>query len=83
MRDKIGTDLVRPGATRFVTSFLTLISLHKHREALKGLFVSEEWNGNKLAKTDAGAEVHGTVLSVEFWNKLKTALELQPPPYCA
>jgi hypothetical protein len=31
MRDKIGVDLVRPGFTQFVTSFLTLKSLHKHR----------------------------------------------------
>jgi hypothetical protein len=51
MRDKIGAGLMSPGATRFATSFLTLKSLHKHRDALKGLFLSEEWNGNKLAKT--------------------------------
>jgi hypothetical protein len=56
MKDKIGADPVRPGATRFATSFLTLKSLHKHREALKGLFLSEEWNGNKLAKTAAGGQ---------------------------
>ncbi|XP_066385285.1 uncharacterized protein [Miscanthus floridulus] len=54
MREKTGADLVRPAATRFATSFLTLKSLHKHRDALKALFVSEEWLGNKLAKTAAG-----------------------------
>jgi len=47
MREKTGADLVRPAATRFATSFLTLKSLHKHRDALKALFVSEEWLGNK------------------------------------
>jgi hypothetical protein len=84
MRDKIGADLVRPGATRFDTSFLTLKSLHKHREALKGLFLSEEWNENKLAKTAAGAEVHANLLSVEFWNKVEDCLRASvPPPYCA
>nr|XP_045090250.1 uncharacterized protein LOC109774590 [Aegilops tauschii subsp. strangulata] len=40
-------DLVRPGATRFATSFLTLASLWKQRQHLKALFVSAEWNANK------------------------------------
>ena len=75
----IGADLVRPAATRFATSFLTLKSLHKHRDALKALFLSEEWNGNKLAKTAAGAEVHATVLSVEFWNKVEDCLRASAP----
>jgi hypothetical protein len=79
MREKIGADLVRPGATQFATSFLTLKSLHKHRDALKGLFLSEEWNGNKLAKIAAGAEVHATVLSIEFWNKVEDCLRASAP----
>ena len=54
MREKTGADLVRPAATRFATSFLTLKILHKHKDDLKALFVSEEWLGNKLAKTAAG-----------------------------
>ena len=79
MREKIVADLVRPAATRFATSSLTLKSLHKHRDALKALFLSEEWNGNKLAKTAAGAEVHATVLSVEFWNKVEDCLRASAP----
>ena len=35
-------DLVRAGATRFATSFLTLQSLVKHQDALRQLFVSDE-----------------------------------------
>jgi hypothetical protein len=34
MREKIGGDLVRPGLTRFATSFLTLASMHRHRNGL-------------------------------------------------
>jgi hypothetical protein len=42
MRDKIGGDLVRMGVTRFATSFLTLASMHRHRNSLRNLFVSDE-----------------------------------------
>ncbi|XP_066381394.1 uncharacterized protein, partial [Miscanthus floridulus] len=79
MREKTGADLVRPAATRFATSFLTLKSLHKHRDALKALFVSEEWLGNKLAKTAADQEVHNTVLSMEFWNSVEDCLRASAP----
>jgi len=54
MREKTKGDLVRPAATRFATSFLTLKSLHKHKDHLQSLFVSEAWTGNKLSKTRAG-----------------------------
>jgi hypothetical protein len=42
MRDKIGGDLVRSGVTRFATSFLTLASMHRHRNDLRNLFVNDE-----------------------------------------
>ncbi|XP_039822849.1 uncharacterized protein LOC120685073 [Panicum virgatum] len=80
MREKIGgADLVRPVATRFATSFLTLKSLHKHKDSLKALVLSEEWIGNKLAKTAADAEVHDTVLSVEFWNAVEDCFRASAP----
>ena len=78
MREKTcGADLVRHAATRFATSFLTLKSLHKHKDALKALFHSEEWSENKLAKTNAGDNVHSIVSLLSFGIQLKIALELQ------
>jgi hypothetical protein len=75
MREKTGgADLVRPAATRFATAFLTLKSLFKHKDALKALFVSEEWAANKLSKTQAGKDVYDIVLSVDFWNKVADCL---------
>ncbi|XP_039809698.1 uncharacterized protein LOC120673078 [Panicum virgatum] len=80
MREKTGgSDLVRPAATRFATAFLTLKSLHKHRDSLKSLFVSEAWTGNKLAKTKASEDVHDIVLSTEFWNKVEDCLRASAP----
>jgi hypothetical protein len=55
MREKTGgMDLVRLAATRFATSFLTLKSLYKHRDALRALFVSDAWITVKLSRTEAG-----------------------------
>ncbi|CAD6261373.1 unnamed protein product [Miscanthus lutarioriparius] len=48
-----GTDLVRVAKTQFATSFLTLKSLYKNKDALKSLFVSEAWIGNNLCTTTA------------------------------
>jgi len=80
MREKTGwADLVRPTATHFATAFLTLKSLHKHKDALSGLFVTEKWIGNKLAKTRAGLDVHDIVLSTEFWNKVEDCLRTSAP----
>jgi hypothetical protein len=80
MREKTGgADLVRAAATRFATAFLTLKSLYKHKDPLKALFLSEEWNGNKLAKTAAGKEACDIVLSVEFWNKVEDCLRASAP----
>ncbi|XP_042487754.1 uncharacterized protein LOC122067992 [Macadamia integrifolia] len=45
--------MVRSGVTRFATSFLTLQSLYKNKDALKQLFVSDDWNSSKLSKTEA------------------------------
>ena len=80
MREKTGgADLVRPAATRFATSFLTLKSLYKHKETLKALFHSEQWIGNKLAKTKAGLDVQAIVFSTEFWNKVEDCLRASAP----
>ncbi|RLN12895.1 hypothetical protein C2845_PM09G14480 [Panicum miliaceum] len=80
MREKTnGRDLVRPGATRFATTFLTLQSLYKHKDALRFLFTSKEWTGCKLAKTEAGKKVYDILLSWEFWNSVEDCLRASPP----
>ncbi|RLM69691.1 uncharacterized protein C2845_PM17G09330 [Panicum miliaceum] len=80
MREKTnGRDLVRPTATRFATTFLTLQSLYKHKDALRFLFTFEEWTGCKLAKTKAGKKVYDILLSREFWNSVEDCLRASLP----
>jgi hypothetical protein len=78
MREKTsGMDLVRSATTRFITCFLTLKSLHKYRNALRGLFVSDTWSHDKLTMTEAGKNVCDIILSKIFCPQLKIVLELQ------
>ncbi|XP_066374973.1 uncharacterized protein [Miscanthus floridulus] len=74
-----GNDLVRAAKTRFATSFLTLKSLYKNKDALKSLFVSEAWIGNNLCTTTAGQQVQDIVLSTEFWNSIEDCLRASTP----
>ncbi|XP_042521154.1 uncharacterized protein LOC122094419 [Macadamia integrifolia] len=74
-----GIDLVRSGVTRFATSFLTLQSLYKNKDALKQLFVSDDWNSSKLSKTEAGKKVLETILAQTFWNNVLDCLRASQP----
>ncbi|KAG2572458.1 hypothetical protein PVAP13_7KG180555 [Panicum virgatum] len=79
MRDKIGGDLVRPDVTRFATSYLTLASMHQHKNGLKTLFVSDEWQANTLSKTAKGQQCQKNALSLPFWNKVENCLRASQP----
>ncbi|XP_074344032.1 uncharacterized protein LOC141683227 [Apium graveolens] len=71
MREKTnGGDLVRTGATRFATAFLTLQCLQKYQEPLRYLFCGLDWTRSKLAKTENGRRVCDTVLSSIFWGSV-------------
>ncbi|KAM3279931.1 hypothetical protein ACQJBY_046987 [Aegilops geniculata] len=73
-------DLVRAGATRFATNFLNLQSLHKHRQALKELFVGVVWHSNKkLSTSPVGQKVQEDVLSISFWNSVETCMKVSLP----
>ncbi|XP_019179253.1 PREDICTED: uncharacterized protein LOC109174471 [Ipomoea nil] len=74
-----GQDLVRAGATRFATAFLTLQSLYKHRNALRALFVSDNWVRSKLSNTEAGKKVCEIVMSYRFWIAVEDFLRAPHP----
>jgi len=80
MREKTnGKEIVRPGATRFATSYLSLKSLHKLMEGVKALFTCPEWYASNLSKTKVGERVYNTVLSIEFWNAVEDCLRASAP----
>jgi hypothetical protein len=78
-REKVGGDLVRPTVTRFVTAFLTLQSIFKHKQALRCLFVSDDWTRSKLSSTEAGKKVTEILLSTNFWNSVQDCIRASQP----
>ncbi|MQM19160.1 hypothetical protein Taro_052159 [Colocasia esculenta] len=66
-----GRDLLRPAATRFAASLVTLEMLLEHRIALKRMFQSNKWNSSRFAKLDEGKEVEKIVLNATFWKKMQ------------
>jgi hypothetical protein len=63
MGEKIGGDLVRSGVTHFATSFLTLASMHRHRNGLRNLFVNTECHQTRFPTTQEGQEIENIMLS--------------------
>jgi hypothetical protein len=79
MRQMIGGDLVRPGITRFATSFLTLASMLKHKNGLKSVFISNEWQQSKFSTSQEGIQAENIILSTEFWNSVEFCLRASQP----
>ncbi|XLS45017.1 hypothetical protein HN51_001882 [Arachis hypogaea] len=57
-----GRDLVRPGMTRFATSYLTLGSLNEKKNPIIRMFISDEWKASKCSKTRDGKNIENIVL---------------------
>jgi hypothetical protein len=79
MRQMIGGDLVRPDITRFATFFLTLASMLKHKNGLKSVFISNEWQQSKFSTTQEGIQAENIILSTEFWNSVEFCLRASQP----
>ena len=73
-------DLLRPGATRFATAFLTLESMYEMKDALQIMFVSREWNGCAWAKKDDGKAVKQIVMDEHiFWPSVVYSIKTTKP----
>ena len=72
-------DIVRPGVTRFATSFLTLQSLLEKKIQLKAMFNSEEWDACKHSQSKKGKDSFLTVMSSLFWNGVIFVLKVFGP----
>lgn len=59
-------DLVRSGATRFATSYLTLGCLYENKKALIRMFTSKEWKSRKCEKLRDGKAIEDVVLDNFF-----------------
>lgn len=72
-------DIVRPGVTRFASSFLTMQSLLEKQENLKYMFLSQEWLESKWSSTAKGSKTYTTIVSQSYWQTLTMCVEIFKP----
>ncbi|KAJ9553011.1 hypothetical protein OSB04_017056 [Centaurea solstitialis] len=69
-------DIVRPGVTRFASTFLTLQSLAAKKSQLRQMFTSEDWDKCKFSKAVKGKAAYATVVSPSFWAGITLCLKV-------
>ncbi|XP_015959426.3 uncharacterized protein LOC107483311 [Arachis duranensis] len=74
-----GKDLVRPGATRFATAYLTLTCLHDNKGPLMTMFTSDDWKTTKVASTPEGIRVQNIALDSRLWKNIVICLKTTAP----
>ncbi|XLR61736.1 hypothetical protein S83_012408, partial [Arachis hypogaea] len=74
-----GKDLVRPGATRFATAYLTLTCLHDNKGPLMTMFTSHDWKTTKVASTPEGIRVQNMALDSRMWKNIVICLNAAAP----
>jgi hypothetical protein len=70
-----GKDLVRPGLTRFATSYLTLRCLYENKGSLIRMFTSDQWKTSKFASSRDEKSVEDVVLDKDFWKGIVICLK--------
>ncbi|XP_039145602.1 uncharacterized protein LOC120282824 [Dioscorea cayenensis subsp. rotundata] len=71
------TEIIRPGVTRFATTFIALKSLHDHRSHLQALVVSS--NFKKFLNMQKGREVKQIILDENFWRNCLIMVKIMGP----
>ncbi|GJY36907.1 hypothetical protein Tco_0422285 [Tanacetum coccineum] len=72
-------DIVRPGVTRFASSFLTLQSLSEKKEQLRHMFSSTKWEECRFSSTVKGKATFATMISTAFWAGVTLCLKVFTP----
>ncbi|KAJ9541484.1 hypothetical protein OSB04_027990 [Centaurea solstitialis] len=74
-----GEELLRLGATRFATSYLTLSRLYDQKSALILMFASEKWVNSSFARSKEGINVENIILDKLFWGSVLSCLKAAIP----
>ncbi|XP_030941699.1 uncharacterized protein LOC115966645 [Quercus lobata] len=83
LRNKPGsTDIVRPGATRFATTFLSFGSIHVHKHDLQALVTSKFFIDNRLARESKAKEAVSIILDNSFWDDINVLVKISSPLIC-
>ena len=74
-----GKDLIRPAATRFATSYLTLGCLNDCKITLMSMFTSVQWRSSRYSKSEEGQQIQNYVLDSKFWHDVTDCIKAAYP----
>ncbi|KAG5251778.1 SCAN domain-containing protein [Salix suchowensis] len=74
-----GQDLIRPGATRFATAYLTLGCLSNCKITLMSMFTSVQWRSSRYSKSEEGRQIQNCVLDSNFWHDVSECIKAAFP----
>ncbi|XP_039128888.1 uncharacterized protein LOC120265020 [Dioscorea cayenensis subsp. rotundata] len=72
-------EIVRPGATRFVTTFITLKSIYDHKHDLQALVTDKYYTSHKLSKSPASKTITSIILDAKFWEECLFMVKIVAP----
>nr|XP_023912829.1 uncharacterized protein LOC112024425 [Quercus suber] len=73
------TEIVRPGPTRFATTFIALGSLKEHKHDLQELVTSKFYVESRYAKDKKVKAVVKIILDNQFWNDCHVIVHIMSP----
>ncbi|XP_054785900.1 uncharacterized protein LOC129292358 [Prosopis cineraria] len=73
------TEIIRPGVTRFATTFIALRSIHEHKHDLQALVTSKVFLDSRYSKGEKAKDVTLIVLDNQFWNDCKIMIQIISP----
>ncbi|RVW22033.1 hypothetical protein CK203_105179 [Vitis vinifera] len=72
-------EILRPGATRFATTFIALKSLHDHKHDLQALVTSKFFVDSRYSKDYKSQVAVSIILDNRFWNDCLIVVNLMSP----
>ena len=76
------TEILRPGATRFATTFIALKSLHDKKHDLQALVTSKFLVDSRYSKDYKSKVAVSIILDNRFWNDCLIVVTLMSPLIC-
>ncbi|PKA62387.1 hypothetical protein AXF42_Ash009273 [Apostasia shenzhenica] len=73
------TEIIRPGPTRFATTFIALKSIYDHYHELQTMVTSRDFNLWSGSKSKRGKEIKDIVLDKMFWNDCLIIIKIVSP----
>ncbi|XP_010480937.1 PREDICTED: uncharacterized protein LOC104759744 [Camelina sativa] len=72
-------EIIRPGETRFATTFIALQSLYQHKEDLQALVTSTDAELKQLFKMSKAKEAKLIILDEQMWNECLIIVKIMTP----